>query len=107
MDLYTAVENRLSEVNAVQIQCGTTACSFVRKDGYWEKVSGIVPAGFAEKGCHNHTLVKYLAETPHETKRKGTVLVVSGIDLTKNISVLGNTPAGDIHRIALKPIMVA
>jgi hypothetical protein len=98
MDLYTAIQSRLDEVNAVSINCGTTVCSLVKKDGYWEKVSGIMPAGFAEKGCNNHTLLKYLADTPHETKRKGTVLVVTGIDLTKNISVLGNTS------VTVKPV---
>jgi hypothetical protein len=98
MDLYTTIQGRLDECNAIQIACGTTVCSLAKKDGYWEKVSGICPAGFAEKGCANHTLVKYLADTPHETKRRGTVLMVSGIDLTKNISET---------RIALKPIMVA
>lgn len=87
MDMYQHVQKEIESCNAMQIQDGESFLSIQwnQKVGYWEKISGEMPTGYAPKGFTTSGLTQFLCGTPHYSKRKGTVLLITGIPLSKII----------------------
>ena len=87
MDMYQHVQKEIESCNAMQIQDGESFLSlcFDVDIRYWKKVGGDVPAGRADMGFTISELTKFLYEMPHESRRKGTVLLITGIPLSKII----------------------
>jgi hypothetical protein len=87
MDMERHVDAEILSCNAMQIQDGTAICSiqYDRETGYWKKVAGVMPKGQAEAGFTHSNLFIFLCQMPHESRRKGTVLIVTGIPLTEKI----------------------
>jgi hypothetical protein len=85
MDMYQHVQKEIESCNAMQIQDGELFCSIQWNGSYWEKVAGEMPAGQAPKGFTSSNLTQFLCKMPHESRRKGTVLLITGIPLSKII----------------------
>jgi len=86
MDMYQHVQKEISSCNAMQIQDGELFCSLHWTGAYWEKVAGEMPAGQAQMGFTTSNLKQFLCKMPHESRRKETVLLITGIPLSKTIA---------------------
>ena len=84
-DLYTKIQNKLDEENSIYIQDAENFVSYRLKDAYWEIVSGTQFKGEAEHGFTHSNLKSFLCKMPHESKIKGSCLIVTGINLSTQI----------------------
>lgn len=86
MDMSQFVERELSSCNALQIQDGELFCSLKwNAGGFWELVAGEMPKDITTKGFTSMGLLNYMIKMPHESRRKGTVLLITGIPLDKKV----------------------
>lgn len=76
-NLYDAINDKLEKVNCVQIQRGTDITAYaLNKERYrWEsRRNGVVTVQAT------YQLTAMLADLPHESRIKGTMLVVTAIN---------------------------
>ena len=87
MDMYQHVQKEIESCNAMQIQDGESFLSIQWNQAalYWEKIAGEMPVGQAPGGFTPSNLLNFLCKLPHESRRKGTVLLITGIPLSKII----------------------
>lgn len=77
MNLYETINDKLERVNCVQLQRGTDITAYcLNKERYrWEsRRNGIVTV------LATYQLTAMLADIPHESRIKGTMLVVTSIN---------------------------
>jgi hypothetical protein len=77
MDLYESIVNKLSEVNAVQLVRGTDVESYCHQaDAYrWvNRRNGV------EQYLQQWQLAQLISRIPHESRKKGSMLVVTVIN---------------------------
>lgn len=77
MDLYQSLVNKLEEVNCIQIVRGTDVESYCyQADAYrWvNRRNGV------EKYLQQWQLAQLISHIPHESRKKGSMLVITEID---------------------------
>lgn len=77
MDLYESVCNKLSEVNAVQLVRGTDVESYCYQTDHYRWVSR---RNGNEKILQQYQLAQLITRIPHESRKKGSMLVVTEIN---------------------------
>jgi hypothetical protein len=83
MELIDEIKKKLSSVNAVQFQGAQSVATYVWDKDAWMWVE--VHEGPSQRHLNQHKLIEKLLDTPHTTRRTGTMLVVTPIDLTKKV----------------------
>ena len=83
MELIDEIKKKLSSVNAVQFQGPMGTHTYVWDKDAWVWVE--VHDGPSQRFLNQHALIEKLLDTPHTTRRTGTMLVVQTLDLTKKV----------------------
>lgn len=84
MELYDSITAQLGEVNTVQLIGTHGIKSWVRNTEHfrWERQN---PPEAASRWLETYRLASYLAGIPHVSRRRGTILMVTGVDPCQKI----------------------
>lgn len=83
MDLQDEVDKKLGEVNTVQLQGPNSINTFQwNKDSYrWEEDH----IGPSRRLFQTYQLRDLICDRPHTTRRKGSIMIVTMVDISKKI----------------------